>query len=269
MDGTFSALMSTNETYYDLDRTKCLTIKLEEMQEGIDNVEEGLGNKAPLSHDHNGSYILKALQMVADNGGAEETITGNVVSYLLEAPVGLHTYYSASGGTRNPKTTEAWRMLVHKTDASNNGWVLAFGSEGSVYEGYINNGVWKGWHCLYDYSPVPLWTGEMYMSTNQSVTPSKSLSNCKNGWMLLWSDYNPGSGSANTDFVTSFIPKRAYSGQAWNGGKFLCAVPRFAEEDGEAITVKSLAVYDTKLEGYSINTALNRNDVVLRAIYEF
>lgn len=264
MNGTFSALMSTNEVYRDIDRTRCLTLDLDDLEAAVDDLETDLAD-----HNHDATYIAKALQMVADSGGFKATITESVTTYLINAPIGIHTYYAASGVSGNPKTVEAWRFLVHKTDSSNNTWILAFGSEGSIYEGYINNGTWKGWHCLYDYSPVPLWSGEYYMTDTQTVTPSKTLSDCKNGWMLLWSDYNPGEGVGNTDFATTFIPKRAYNGQAWNGGKFLCAVPRYAEESSEAIIVKTLTVYDERLVGSSLNTEAYRNDCVLRAVYEF
>lgn len=232
----------------------------------VDHTHTGFAAEA---HNHDTAYIAKALQMVSDNGSVQTNITADVTAFMVAAPGGVHTYYAASGVTNNPKTVEAWRFLVHKTDSGASGWVLAFGSEGSVYDGYINNGTWKGWHCLYDYSPVPLWTGAMYMTETHEVIPSKTLSNCRNGWMLLWSDYDPGENYNNTDFATTFIPKRAYTGQIWNGGQFLNVIPRFAESGNEATAIKAVNVYDAKLTGVSYNDEDYRNDIVLRAVYEF
>lgn len=220
-------------------------------------------------HGHDADYIAKALQFTDDTGNVCGSITTDVAAFMVAVPGGVYTYYSASGVPNNPKTTEAWRFLVHKTDNGASGWVLAFGSEGSVYEGYVNNRVWKGWHCLYDYSPVPLWTGGMYMTETHEIIPSKTLSNCRNGWMLLWSDYDPGESYNNSDFATTFIPKRAYTGQPWAGGQFLNVVPRYAESGNEAITIKAVNVYDNKLTGVSFNDEDYRNDIVLRAVYEF
>ena len=107
------------------------------------------------------------------------------------------------------------------------------------------------------------------MTETHEIVPTKALSECAHGWLLLWSDYNPGSGVGNTDFATTMIPNRAYTGQKWAGGQFLCAVPRYAESSGEGICVKALQVFDAKLVGNAINDENYRNDVVLRAIYEY
>lgn len=94
MDGTFSALMSTNETYYDLDRTKCLPIKLEEMQEATNG-------KASADHSHGLAAITGLLDILltAEDGNVKESMqTGDLLANIKAKDVGMHTYY-AMGGT--------------------------------------------------------------------------------------------------------------------------------------------------------------------------
>lgn len=222
---------------------------------------------AAAGHNHNSAY---APIFTNANGGPEyfygEGSGKNVLTEIAAYPQGLHTLYSYGGTEGNPKNTESWRMLVHKTSAVI-GWVLAFGTSGSIYSNYYDSG-WKGWRCIYDALGAPLWTGEMYMAANHEIIPTKALSNCAHGWLLLWSDYNPGEGVGNTDFHTTVISKFAYTGQKWAGGQWLCHIPRYADESGEATIVKILQVHDTKLVGHAANSVSPRNDVVLRAVYE-
>lgn len=86
---------------------------------------------------------------------------------------------------------------------------------------------------------------------------------------------NPGEGANGSDFATSMISKFSYSGQKWGGSsgnvgaRWLCPVPRFADATGEAQIIKVIYVTDTKLIGNSVNEEIGRNDVVLRAVFEF
>ena len=185
----------------------------------------------------------------------------------------MHTAYSQSGVTNNPKTIEAWRMLIHKTSTTNV-WVLAFGSSGSVFSNYKDSNGWKGWKAIYDVGSPVLWSGKLYPNANHTITPSKKLSECRNGWMLLWCDYDPDTSTVNdADFATTMIPKCRYDGDAWNGKNFLCDVPRFygsaTDTSLEKRITKTLAIYDNKIVGNAINSQDDRNDVVLRAVYEF
>ena len=162
--------------------------------------------------------------------------------------------------------------MCHKTGSANYGWIMAYGTSGSVYTGYLNNGTWQGWKCIFDANPQPLWTGGYYMTAGHTVTPSKTLSECRNGWLLLWSDFDPGAQANNTDFCTSIIYKRAYTGQKWAGGEWYCDVPRYSAgtaTDSESRIIKVLQIYDAKIVGTENNAAAPRNDVVLRAVYEY
>lgn len=242
-------------------------------------VNTALAGKAATSHNHNSAYIAKSLQMTADDGDVFVSWTNqDVVSKITALKKGMYTAYAQSGTTNNPKTTEGWRFLIHKT-TDTVGWVQAFGSSGSVYVGNVDSDGWKGWKCVYDADPSPLWTGKLYMSGSESspqtVTPSKKLSECRTGYLLVWSDYDPDTSTANdADFATTFIPKKNPTGGNWSGKSFLCDIPRYIgsnvnDVDTERRIMKILYIYDNRIVGSPNNSKDDRNDVVLRCIYEY
>ena len=238
-------------------------------------------NYAPTSHSHGMDAITGLLDILPtkNNGDVNTSLSGkDVLNEIKAAPIGMRTYYAPANTASSPRASHSWRFITHKTSPLY-GWVLGFSNYGSVAVNYLDNGTWRGWHTVYDADPEPLWTGAAYMqhtsgSAPQSITPTKSLSNCQHGWLLLWSDYDPGQGvNTNSDFATTIIPKRAYSGQKWGGGAFYCDIPAYSgsnENDPttEKRIIKILKIYDTKIEGHTLNKKGGRDDVVLRAVYE-
>lgn len=223
----------------------------------------------------------KDMTITKDNGDVYVSWTGqDVVAKLTALAPGMYTAYSRSGtsaGTTNaPNGTEGFRYIIHKTgeNTTNYGWVLAFGTSGSVYAGYHDAGTWRGWRALYKGLPDLLWSGVYYMSASQTVTPTKKLSECRTGWMLLWSDYDASTGTANDgDFVTTIIPKLNPSGGTWAGKSFYCDVPRYiganqSDVATESRIIKMIYVHDNKIVGHAANNQGVRSDVVLRAVYE-
>lgn len=237
---------------------------------------------AATNHNHDSAYIDKALQFTSDEGSFKMSYKvadgKNILTEMGAYAIGVYTIYSQSGTTGNPKTTEAWRMLFHKTGTTN-GWVIAFGSIGSVYSNYLdgtNN--WRGWKCLVDSTPAALWTGQYYMTSNdstpQTIYPSKKLSECRTGWCLVWSDYDPGDGANNTDLHHDYVFKRNVAGANWSGQCMLCDIPRYIgsnanDVDTERRVIKPIYIHDNRIEGSYQNASDERNDVVLRAVYEF
>lgn len=203
----------------------------------------------------------------------------NVLTEISNMPQGLHTVYSINGTAGNPRKSESFRFLIHKTSETI-GWILAWDAQGSIFTNYQSSaGTFKGWKCIYDASPssMILWSGEAYMqsvnSTPQVITPSKKLSECRTGWMLLWSDYDPNGGANDTDFSTTFIPKFTPSGGTWGGKCFYCDIPMYVGSDTTDLStekrcIKPIYVHDNCLKGSYQNTSAGRNDVVLRAVYE-
>ena len=303
-DIAFNPVMSTNEIFRGNNRSQFLTNDLDAIEADIQTLETEKANiehthsgyapvnhthtgyaaanhthsgYAPTSHNHNSAYIAKALQMVADDGNVEYTYSASanpdLLAQIAQMPIGMHTAYSQSGVTNNPKTIEAWRMLIHKTSTTNI-WVLAFGSSGSIYSNYKDSNGWKGWRAIYNVGSPVLWSGKLYPNANHTITPSKKLSECRNGWMLLWCDYDSDTSTVNdADLATTMIPKCRYDGEPWDGKNFLCDVPRFygsaTDTSLEKRITKTLAIYDNKIVGNSVNSQGDRNDVVLRAVYEF
>jgi hypothetical protein len=223
----------------------------------------------------------KDMTITKENGDVYVSWTGqDVVAKLTALAPGMYTAYSrggASAGTTNaPNSSEGFRYLIHKTGegTTNYGWAIAFGTSGSVYAGYHDAGTWRGWRALYKGLPDLLWSGVYYMSANQTVTPTKKLSECKTGWMLLWSDYDVSTGKANDgDFVTTIIPKWNPSGTTWAGKSFYCDVPRYiganqSDVATESRIIKMIYVHDNKIVGHAANNQGVRSDVVLRAVYE-
>ena len=293
-DIAFNPVLSTNEVFRANDQTRFLTTDLDTIDAAITALQNGKANVdhthsgyaaashthsgyAATNHNHDSNYIAKALQVVSDDGDVEYTYStstnSNLLSEIVQMPIGMHTAYSQSGVTNNPKTVEAWRMLIHKTTTTNI-WVLAFGSSGSVFSNYKDANGWKGWRAIYDVGSPVLWSGKIYPNANHTITPSKKLSECRNGWMLLWCDYDPDTSTANdADIATTMIPKCRYDGNPWDGKNFLCDIPRFygsaADTSLEKRITKTLTIYDDKIMGNVVNGQGDRNDVVLRAVYEF
>lgn len=268
MDGVTATASEINK----LDGLTATTAELNYVDGVTSNIQTQLNGKASNSHNHDSDYSAKAMQITSDTGAFKYSYMvadgKNVLTEIANCPTGVFTVYSQAGVAGNPKTSEAWRMLVHKT-GNTVLWVKAFGSSGSEYSNYCADGVWQGWRRIYDALPEPLWTGDRYMAATHTVTPTKPLTECANGWLLLWSDYNPGESVQNVDFATTFIPKRAYNGAKWTGHQFLCVVPKHSNTEGDGIIIKTLHISDTEIVGNSLNNASPRNDVVLRAVYEF
>lgn len=246
----------------------------------VDGLQSALDGKSATSHTHSADAIIQmadALFATNSGGGVEYSYGSgsgkNVLTEISNMPQGFHTAYAIAGTTGNPETAESYRYLIHKTSTTI-GWILAFGADGSIYSNYLAGAnTYKGWKTIHDAKRKPLWTGSYYMTATHVATPSKKLSQCEHGWMLLWSDYDPDTSTVNnTDFCTTMIPNRNWAGGTWNGAAYYCDIPRYTAgtaTDSESRVIKVLNVYDNKLVGTANNSAAPRNDVVLRAVYEF
>ncbi|KZN96173.1 hypothetical protein AZI98_08910 [Aeribacillus pallidus] len=122
--------------------------------------------------------------------------------------------------------------------------------------------------------PLPmngLWVGSMYLQASQTVTPSKPLSQCRNGWVLVWSDYDPGVGANDADFHVTLIPKKY--GEVYAGKIFFAMVPVYATASTVDYVIKKLYIYNDRIVGHddnmSGNDGNNAFDVVLRNIWEW
>lgn len=261
----------------------------------IDGLQTTLDGKAASGHTHNyaasnHTHSADAIIQMAETlfgtnslGGVEYSYGSgsgkNILTEISNMSQGLHTIYAIAGTTGNPKTNESFRYLIHKTSGTI-GWILAWDAQGSLFTNYQSAaGTFKGWKCVYDAAPSALWTGGYYMSSSNStpqvVNPSKKLSECRNGWVLIWSDYDADTGTKNnTDIHHDFVYKRNVAGANWSGQCMLCDIPRYMgsnsqDVDTERRILKAIYIHDDRIEGSYQGSYDERNDVVLRAVYEF
>lgn len=214
-------------------------------------------------------FISHDLQITSDNGTVKEVLNQNVTSQIANKAAGVYTFSSAAGVTGAPTDSEAYRYLAHKT-TSTYGWVIAFGMSGSVYTNFINNGAWQGWKPIH-VQETPLWSGTSQITDTDTITPSKPLSECAKGWLLVWSDYNIDSNEpSESDIATTIVSKKNAAGNNWTGQSLYALLPTYVTT-AQAVTVacKRLNIYNNRITGFALNSAEPANDVVLRAIYEF
>jgi hypothetical protein len=146
---------------------------------------------------------------------------------------------------------------------------------GDHYERFRYSGVWQPWKKVVyaENDQEALWDGGAndgwYMMDNQTVTPFKKLSQCRNGWVLVWSDYDTSPAQTNNfDFSYSYIPKGTLFK---DGSQHLFTVPNFLSATTSGVIVKKLMLYDNKIVGHAdnANSATQTNDVVLRLVLEW
>lgn len=241
-------------------------------QSDITGLSTTLAGKAATNHNHDSKYISKSLQITADDGDVSVSWSGqNVVTKFQNLSCGMCTAYAPKGNTGNPNSDESFRFICHKTGTNLYGWIMAHGAKGSVYSGYIDNGTWRGWKCIYESTNSPLWSGAYYMNATQTVTPSKALSKCRNGWVLVWSDYDPDTSKpTGADHFTTVIPKLNGGAATWSGQSVTLAIPTALSDSGVlTMAGKRIYVHDTKIVGHAANRIAPANDVVLRAVYEY
>ena len=218
--------------------------------------------------------MLLELSPVADNGGVEVSVpaTGDVLQSFVNAGVGLHTMYSAYGATNAPKQG-AFRYFGHMT-AANYGWIIGFMANGGVFTNYIDNGVWQGWRTIYDDVPDALYysaTG-VFPNDGVTITPSKPLSECRNGWVLEFSGYDTSTSTARDVYAQAVhIPKKSYKNANWNGEGFSMPLVYVYDNasDTASFCMKNFSVYNDRIVSGTLNATGKQRNMVLRTIYEY
>lgn len=209
-----------------------------------------------------------------DTGGVKISVTsssGNILQELLNAGQGLHTFYAVSGSQQLPPTNVSIRGIAHFTNAKI-GWVYATDYLNNIFTNYYDTDTWQGWKQLVSASATQtqLWTDATgyYMNAGQTVTPTKKLSECRNGWILMWSDFNPPSTPNNYNWVSTTIPKfmgTKHSGNNWS--ESFSAGTTTGQAD--TVATKEFTVFDDKIVGNDNNSLGLSADVVLRYVIEW
>jgi hypothetical protein len=211
--------------------------------------------------------IAQLTKITNDTGAMKLSITNatkNLLTELVALGVGLHTFYAVDG-TVNLPNGKSTRGIFHQT-SSGHGWVLAYDYDNKAYINYLSTGTWLGWRRLVTDKDTQdeLWSGVYFMQEGQTVTPTKKLTDCRNGWILVWSDYDDvGNKANNYDFHYSYVPK--FIATKHNGSGHLFSVPR--TPDG--LIVKYVNIANDKITGVAGNELPDDNDVVLRYVLEW
>ncbi|UYZ01173.1 hypothetical protein OJ967_12130 [Peribacillus frigoritolerans] len=102
-----------------------------------------------------------------------------------------------------------------------------------------------------------------------TITPSKKLSECPNGWILVWGDYDVGAGSNDYQFVFTFVPKTFTS--LFPGKDSYFQIPNYVSETQNQTTIKQLTFTDSTIKGNDINknSFSQSDDVTLRRVLAF
>ena len=141
-----------------------------------------------------------------------------------------------------------------------------------VYTRTRFNGTFSNWDRQVAVSDTQdqLWSGGNFMTAAQTVTPIKKLSQCRNGWILMWSDYNTGVGGGpnNVNWVSTVVPK--FMGANHNGNNWS---ERFSigTTTGQAdiLATKEFTIFDDKIVGNANNDQGLSTDIVLRYVLEW
>lgn len=236
----------------------------------------------PVNHVFGLSEIRFNAQMkkiTQDDGNVEMVLT-ETDDLLAKAGAygkGLRTFYAPTGAAGLPPSGISVRGFIHFTN-EDIGWIWAIDYKNNVWSNYYNGSVdrWAGWTELSSVEQKELWSGVTYLAGTttdpHTITPTKPLSQCRNGWILIWSDYDPAPTDKVNDynFVVSYIPK-SFSKIFNAKGLYLHMITNISSDTGDMNTTgKYVYVHDDKLVGVPENsTAKWANDVVLRRVLEW
>jgi hypothetical protein len=214
-----------NNTFADAEQ---IDAEFDQLIAAVNNIEA-----ADNSKDAELRKIAQLSKITNDSGGVKLSVsvtTGDILQTIVAAGQGMYTFYAVSGSKNLPAngTSGSIRGIAQMTSA-NYGWIWATDYLNNIYTNYIDTGVWRGWRRLVSDKDTQgvLWTGAAYMVATTTATPTKKLSECRNGWILVWSDYDAGTGSNDYDVFYSFIPK---SSPFVNGYQNMFIVPNYQSD---------------------------------------
>ena len=120
---------------------------------------------------------------------------------------------------------------------------------------------------LKNVDPQPLYKSDqgVYLNNGQAVTPTKKLSACRGGWVLIWTVYG-----TNTYVQTTVIPKKSFKNANWSGEHMTVQLVGSSDGTTTTMVVKSFRIYDDRILAHVDWNSNNANKVIgLRAIYEY
>jgi hypothetical protein len=112
-----------------------------------------------------------------------------------------------------------------------------------------------------------LWSGAYYMQGGQTIYPAKKIGDCANGWILVWSDYDSDTASAN-NFNWVMMPVFRDQVIRYEGQGAYFPVP--VSTPPESLANVYLYLYNDRISGNDLNSSTpTMRDQVLRTVYEW
>jgi hypothetical protein len=194
-------------------------------------------------HDHGSTYLKQAGgKMTGDIDMGDKNILGANIIRFNDQSTGNEGLGFLKTGAFTGSTTDSDYDAFRVLDGT----------------GYLND------KAVFTSDNEVLWTGTYYMNDGQVAVPSKKLSQCPNGWILIWSDFTNDVAN-NYDFNFTYIPK-AHARLYPSTGVWAIISTTFG-----SITGKYIFVSDTAISGHQYNDdgTDGRNNAVLRHIFSY
>lgn len=213
----------------------------------------------PSDHNHDNLYLGKTAK--AEGAKNSDAVNGRIFNWAYGTGNPTHIWGS-SGSSSNMQVWDPKNITVGRATNANKADAVAWGNITNKPETFSPSEHYHDDRYLRDIQSTPLWRGYHHMTANETVRPSKPLSQCNNGWVIVWSDWDVGLQGQDWNFCYSYVPKNT----PWNGGQNH-TFPLTAGENSWAI--KTLYIYDTYFKGNSTNRDGTNDDVVIRAVLEY
>lgn len=110
-----------------------------------------------------------------------------------------------------------------------------------------------------------LWTGTLVMNDAQSVTPTLKMSQCLNGWALLWSVFYGNGQNNDSRWFYQYISKNFVEAHSGQGITMVVAAPNGSTNWANNAT-KYLYFTDSTIKGYTANNQQTGYSYALREV---
>lgn len=192
---------------------------------------------------YNGRPIYKDSDSLVMLSGDDST-----QDFWYNVPAG--TYFCTPGTlTHQPKSYGFVQVFRRNTNDFTALWFTQ--SKGPIYRKSGNASSITDWIPINAGFDWQIWSGALLMGESDTVYPSVPLSQCPNGWILLWAHYDNGT-AAKWDNGYTIVHKSHLDDRAGQG--MHCVV---SAEDAPGID-KYVYINDTWIKGNSRNSSLNQ-----------
>lgn len=194
-------------------------------------------------------------------------VSGLLINDILESEIKNNNNNISELNTKLTENKNDIDYLDSKITTSTNN-ITTLNSKVTTNTNSINN--LKTELAKHNIQTNPLWEGASFLAAGQELTLNKSLDNCRNGVVLVWSQYNTSTNVAiNEYFAFVFIRKNTIVQNANRcfGCLIANAVDRISSYDH--IITKYVNVSGTRVVGWRGNNQYQNAQSVLRAVYEW